>query len=395
MFKIDSLLESFSAKDFVLKEDVVNNTTKNLYNSIMDIGYALRRQDKETEDVLDEIESKKRYNKAILELRNSLTKLGNLVYTKEAENEINRVKKAGSGKGKQALNKISEMDLYGRSTKEPSFTMKMKHYRWLKDLVNHANEEFQDRRDMVNNDLVKDLVKIASDIKRKNISKVGDDGLWDKVVNDIGGGTATKDYNRKVLAKNFIRNDANTNEPEFDVLDKKLNAEYKNANIKKLRQLKRADNPNADIKEPVETEKISGKHQGLTQNDKEAQKKVMEALDIKDPKIDKIDDEHGHKVDNVKKLVANWSISNIKPAGQIKLITKKSIGHDGKPIVEINGNYYIIPKNDLFTTARNGIMCAKDKDGNDNPYKDYVQDCTKDPKYTDFRRKISTIQLGL
>lgn len=394
MLKIDMLLEGYSSKDFLLRESVVNNTTKNLYDSIMDIGHALRRQDKETQDVLDENESKKRYNKAILELRAALNKLGNVVYTREAEREIERVKKMNPGRA--ALNKISDLDLYGKATKEPSFTMKMKHYRWLKDLVNHANEEFQGRSDKTNDDLVKDLVKIASDIKRKNISKVGDDSLFDKVVNDIGGGTASKEYNRRVLAKNFIRKDANTNEPEFDALDKKLNAEYKNANARKLNQLRRADNPGKEIEDHVEeVKKVSGKHQGLSQNDKLSQEKIMKELGIKDPKVNNIDDGHGHKADNVKKLVSSWAISNIKPAGQIKLITKKSIGHDGKPIIEVNGNYYIIPKNDLFTTARNGIMCAKDKDGNDNPYKNYVQDCTKDPKYADLRKKINSVQIGL
>lgn len=84
---------------------------------------------------------------------------------------------------------------------------------------------------------------------------------------------------------------------------------------------------------------------------------------------------------NVKALVRKWATEHKQPAGQIEIVygARKNNEADHKnvvitkPVIWIAGNYYQVPKNDLFTTAKNGIAMDLDKDGKPNPYKGYVK----------------------
>lgn len=97
--------------------------------------------------------------------------------------------------------------------------------------------------------------------------------------------------------------------------------------------------------------------------------------------IPTMDDRPVEGCTNVKALVRKWASEHKQPAGQIEIVwgarhnnredTKNVVVT--KPVIWIAGNYYQVPKNDLFTTAKNGIAMDSDKDGNPNPYKGYVK----------------------
>lgn len=84
---------------------------------------------------------------------------------------------------------------------------------------------------------------------------------------------------------------------------------------------------------------------------------------------------------NVKALVRKWASEHKQPAGQIEIVYGARHNNEAdhknvvvtKPVIWISGNYYQVPKNDLFTTAKNGIAMDNDKDGKPNPYKGYVK----------------------
>lgn len=97
---------------------------------------------------------------------------------------------------------------------------------------------------------------------------------------------------------------------------------------------------------------------------------------------------------NVKDLVKKWATEKKPQAGQIDIIFRGARGNNQdnnhayysnntitKPIVVINGDYYQVPQNDLFTKARDGIAL------DDSPYLGYVKRSYKNKKGLDSKHK--------
>lgn len=97
---------------------------------------------------------------------------------------------------------------------------------------------------------------------------------------------------------------------------------------------------------------------------------------------------------NVKDLVKKWAAEKKPQSGQIDIIFRGARGNNQdnnhayhnnntvtKPIVVINGNYYQVPQNDLFTASKGGIAL----DG--SPYIGYTKRSYKDKKGLDPRHK--------
>lgn len=78
---------------------------------------------------------------------------------------------------------------------------------------------------------------------------------------------------------------------------------------------------------------------------------------------------------NVKALVRKWESEHKQPAGQIEIVYRPAKRADGagknevqtKPIIWIAGNYYQVPQNDLFTSAKGGIATKE------SPYRGYTK----------------------
>lgn len=99
---------------------------------------------------------------------------------------------------------------------------------------------------------------------------------------------------------------------------------------------------------------------------------------------------------NVKELVKKWSAEKKPQAGQIEIVFRGSRGNSKgngagahnsnnavtKPVVYIGGNYYQVPQNDLFTTAKGGIALP------DSPYVGYTKKAYKDKKHADIVNKL-------
>lgn len=103
---------------------------------------------------------------------------------------------------------------------------------------------------------------------------------------------------------------------------------------------------------------------------------------------------------NVKDLVKKWAAEKKPQAGQIDIIFRGARGNNQdnnhayhsnntitKPIVVIDGNYYQVPQNDLFTKAQGGIAL------DDSPYLGYTKRSYKnkkglDPKHKELLDKI-------
>ena len=88
---------------------------------------------------------------------------------------------------------------------------------------------------------------------------------------------------------------------------------------------------------------------------------------------------------NVKQLVAQWQSNGVKPEGQIELVIRgvssKASAIISKPVVYINGKYYQVPHNDLYTSARNGIAVMPETKG-------YTKVAYNDPKHARLREKL-------
>ena len=99
---------------------------------------------------------------------------------------------------------------------------------------------------------------------------------------------------------------------------------------------------------------------------------------------------------NVKELVKKWTTEKKPQAGQIEIVFRGSRGNSQgngvgahnsnnvatKPVVYIGGNYYQIPQNDLFTTAKGGIALPN------SPYVGYTKKAYKDKKHADIVNKL-------
>ena len=99
---------------------------------------------------------------------------------------------------------------------------------------------------------------------------------------------------------------------------------------------------------------------------------------------------------NVKDLVKKWAAEKKPQAGQIEIVFRGSRGNSKgngvgahnsnnavtKPVVYIGGNYYQVPQNDLFTTAKGGIALP------DSPYAGYTKKAYKDKKHADIVNKL-------
>ncbi len=99
---------------------------------------------------------------------------------------------------------------------------------------------------------------------------------------------------------------------------------------------------------------------------------------------------------NIKDLVKKWSAEKKPQAGQIEIVFRGSRGNSKgngvgahnsnnavtKPVVYISGNYYQVPQNDLFTTAKGGIALP------DSPYAGYTKKAYKDKKHADIVNKL-------
>lgn len=93
---------------------------------------------------------------------------------------------------------------------------------------------------------------------------------------------------------------------------------------------------------------------------------------------------------NVKELVKKWKSEGKQPAGQIEIAYRPAKKADGagvnevqtKPIVYIFGNYYQVPQNDLFTSAKGGIAVS------DSEFVGYTKKNYNDPKHADLRAKL-------
>jgi len=99
---------------------------------------------------------------------------------------------------------------------------------------------------------------------------------------------------------------------------------------------------------------------------------------------------------NVKELVKKWTTEKKPQAGQIEIVFRGSRGNSQgngvgahnsnnaatKPVVYIGGNYYQVPQNDLFTTAKGGIALPN------SPYVGYTKKAYKDKKHADIVNKL-------
>lgn len=99
---------------------------------------------------------------------------------------------------------------------------------------------------------------------------------------------------------------------------------------------------------------------------------------------------------NVKDLVKKWAAEKKPQAGQIELVFRGSRGNSQgngagahnsnnaatKPVIYINGNYYQVPQNDLYTTAKGGIAVPA------SPYVGYTKKAYKDKKHFDIVSKL-------
>lgn len=99
---------------------------------------------------------------------------------------------------------------------------------------------------------------------------------------------------------------------------------------------------------------------------------------------------------SVKELVKKWAGEKKQPAGQIEIVFRGSRGNSKgneagahnsnnavtKPVVYINGNYYQVPQNDLYTAAKGGIALPN------SPYVGYTKKAYKDSKHADIVNKL-------
>jgi len=99
---------------------------------------------------------------------------------------------------------------------------------------------------------------------------------------------------------------------------------------------------------------------------------------------------------NVKDLVKKWAAEKKPQSGQIELVFRGSRGNSQgngvgahnssnaatKPVICINGNYYQVPQNDLYTTAKGGIAVPT------SPYAGYTKKAYKDKKHFDIVSKL-------
>lgn len=99
---------------------------------------------------------------------------------------------------------------------------------------------------------------------------------------------------------------------------------------------------------------------------------------------------------SVKDLVKKWAAEKKSQSGQIEIVFRGSRGNSQgngqgahnsnnavtKPIVWINGSYYQVPQNDLFTTAKGGIAVPS------SPYVGYTKKAYKDKKHFDLINKL-------
>lgn len=87
-------------------------------------------------------------------------------------------------------------------------------------------------------------------------------------------------------------------------------------------------------------------------------------LDLKTNPIDGFGD--------IRKLVAHWKLMGVKPTGQIEIVSTdgNGLGKVGKPIVNIKGVYYAVPRNHLIASAQGGIATKNSE------YRNYTKNLT-------------------
>jgi hypothetical protein len=204
-------------------------------------------------------------------------------------------------------------------------------------------------------------------------------------------GKDDRDENTKKLHKD-TENNSYAKMKEIASASERLREKIRKGEVPEGTSIKQLiDKENAERKAKGET--VSSRYTNTFQN--MASKAKLEELNI--PTLDERPVE-GCK--SVKELVKKWAAEKKPQAGQIDIIFRGARGNNQdnnhayhnnntvtKPIVVINGNYYQVPQNDLFTTKQGGIAL------DDSPYVGYTKRSYKnkkelDPKHKELLNKI-------